>query len=118
VYLVTQPSLPAVWQLRRLLEIIREFGLDDLNVQLALNRVQDSFWSAGSQRRRAEKALGRRFDYCIADQFEVLDDAANRGAPALDVRRYSRFGRQLRKMLERSLRDLAARPPLAGAAAH
>jgi pilus assembly protein CpaE len=118
VYLVTQPSLPAVWQLRRLLEFVGEFGLEDLNVQLALNRLQDSFWSAGSQRRQAEKALGRRFDYCIADQFEVLNDAANRGAPVLDVRRYSRFGRQLRNMIEHSLRDLAARPALTGAAAH
>jgi hypothetical protein len=30
----------------------------------------------------------------------------------LDVRRYSRFGRQLRGMLDRSLRELSARPAL------
>ena len=38
LYLVTQPTLPAVWQLRRLLDAI-ETGLEDLNVQLALNRL-------------------------------------------------------------------------------
>lgn len=117
LYLVTQPTLPAVWQLRRLLDAIETFGLEDLNVQLALNRLTAPFWSAGSQRRQAEKALGRRFDYCIADQPDVLIEAANRGTPVLDVRRYSRFGRELRSMLDRSLRDLAARPPLSSASA-
>jgi pilus assembly protein CpaE len=117
VYLVTQPNLPAVWQLRRLLDIIQEFKLEDLTVQLALNRLQGSFWRAGAERRQAEKALGRPFDYCIADQFDVLIDAANRGAPVLDVRRYSRFGRQLRGMLDRSLRQLPERPRLTAAPA-
>jgi pilus assembly protein CpaE len=115
VYLVTQPNLPAVWQLRRLLEAIYAFGLQGLSVQLALNRLKGPFWSAGAQRRQAEKALGRPFDYCIADQADVVIDAANRGTPVLDVRRHSRFGRELRSMLDRSLSELAARPPLTAA---
>lgn len=45
----------------------------------------------------------------------MLNDAANRGAPVLDIRRYSRFGRQLRGMLKHSLRELSAPPTLAGA---
>jgi pilus assembly protein CpaE len=118
VYLVTQLNVPAVRQLRRLLDIIEEVGLYNLPVQLVLNRVQGSFWGAGVRRRQAEKALGRSFDYCIADQFHVVIDAANRGAPVLDVRRYSRFGRQLRGMLDRSLRELPARSGLTAALAH
>jgi len=119
VYLVTQLNVPAVRQLRRLLDITEEVGLYNLPVQLVLNRHQRSFgWGAGVMRRQAEKALGRPFDYCIADQFAVLIDAANRGAPVLDIRRYSRFGRQLRAMVKHSLQGLAARPALAGAAAH
>lgn len=117
VYLVTQPTLPAVWQLRRLLDAIEAFGLEGLNVQLALNRLTAPFWSAGSQRRQAEQALGRPFDYCIPDQSAVLIDAANRGTPVLDIRRYSRFGRELRSLLDRSLRELAARQPLTAASA-
>ena len=116
VYLVTQPTLPAVWQLRRLLDAVEGFGLEGLNVQLALNRTAP-FWSAGSQRRHAEQALGRPFDYCIPDQSAVLIDAANRGTPVVDVPRYSRFGRELRGMLGRSLRELAARQPLTAASA-
>jgi hypothetical protein len=84
-------------------------------VQLALNRLKGPFWSAGAQRRQAEKALGRPFDYCIADQAEGVIEAATRGTPVLDVRRHSRFGRELRSMLDRSLSELAARPPLTAA---
>jgi pilus assembly protein CpaE len=114
VYLVTQCNLPAIWQLRRLLDIIEAVGLHDVPVQLVLNRLQGAFgWSVGATRRQAEKALGRPFDYCIAEQLSVLTEAANRGAPVLDVRRYSRFGRQLRAMLKQSLRELATRPALA-----
>lgn len=117
VYLVTQLNVPAVRQLRRLLGIIEEVGLYNLPMQLVLNRLQGSFgWGGGVRRRQAEKALRRAFDYCIADQSGVLIEAANRGAPVLDVRRYSRFGRQLRGMLKQSLRELATRPALAGAA--
>jgi pilus assembly protein CpaE len=118
VYLVTQLHVPAVWQLRRLLDVIEKLGLDDLPVQLVLNRLQGAFWGAGIRRRQAEKMLGRTFDYCIADQSDVLIDATDRGAPVLDVRRYSRFGRQLRGMLKHSLRELAARPGLAATPAH
>jgi pilus assembly protein CpaE len=118
VYLVTQLNVPAVRQLRRLLDVIEEAGLYNLPVQLVLNRQQRAFgWGTGVKRRQAEKALGRPFDYCIRDQFEILNEAANRGCPVLDVRRYSRFGRQLRGMLKRSLQELAARPGLPVAAA-
>ena len=117
VYLVTQLNVPAVHQLRRLLDAIEELGLHDLPVQLVLNRVQGSLWGTGVRRRQAEKALGRKFDYHIADQFDVLIDAANRGTPVLDIRRFSRFGRQLRAMLNRSLREVAARPGLTAAPA-
>jgi Flp pilus assembly CpaE family ATPase len=118
VYLVTQLNVPAVWQLRRLLAVIEKLGLDDLPVQLVLNRLQGSVWGTRVRRRQAEKVLGRSFDYCIGDQSDVLIDATDRGAPVLDVRRYSRFGRQLRGMLKHSLRELAARPSLAAAPAH
>jgi pilus assembly protein CpaE len=119
VYLVTQLNVPAVRLLRRLLDIIEEVGLYNLPVQLVLNRAQGSFrWGAGVRRRQAEKALGRPFDYRISDQFHVLVDAANRGTPVLDVRRYSRFGRQLRSLVKHSIRGLAARSPVASAATH
>jgi len=118
VYLVTQLNVPAVRQLRRLLDVIEETGLYSLPVHLVLNRLQKGFgWGAGVKRRQAEKALGRAFDYCIRDQAEILTEAANRGCPVLDLRRYSRFGRQLRGMLKRSLRELSARPGLAAASA-
>jgi pilus assembly protein CpaE len=118
VYLVAQLNVPAVRQLRRLLDVIEEAGLYNLPVHLVLNRQQKAFgWGSSVKRRQAEKALGRAFDYCIRDQFEILNEAANRGCPVLDVRRYSRFGRQLRGMLNRSLQELATRPGLPAAAA-
>jgi pilus assembly protein CpaE len=118
VYLVTQLNVPAVRQLRRLLDVIEEAGLYNLPVQLVLNRLPGGFaWGAGIKRRQAEKALGRSFDYCIRDQFEILNEAANRGCPVLDIRRYSRFGRQLRGMLKRSLQELATRPGASAPAA-
>ena len=55
LYLVTQPTLPAVWQLRRLLDAIETFGLEDLNVQLALNRLTAPFWSAGRSGARRKR---------------------------------------------------------------
>jgi pilus assembly protein CpaE len=116
VYLITQLNVPAVRQLRRLLDLTEEVGLYNLPVQLVLNRLHGSFgWGTGVRKRQAETALGRPFDHCIADQFDLLINAANRGTPVLDARRYSRFGRQVRGLLKQALRQLAARPAFAGA---
>jgi pilus assembly protein CpaE len=116
IFLVTQLNVPAVRQLRKLLDLLETTGLEDLPLQLVLNRHQRWFgWGAGIRRRQAEAALGRGFDHCFADQFDVLIEAANRGRPAIDLRRYSRFGRQLRRMLKRSLAKLG--PPVLPAAA-
>jgi pilus assembly protein CpaE len=116
VYLITQLNVPAVRQLRRLLDLTEEVGLYNLPVQLVLNRLHGSFgWGTGVRKRQAETALGRPFDHCIADQFDLLINAANRGTPVLDARRYSRFGRQVRGLLKQALRQLAARPEFAGA---
>jgi hypothetical protein len=51
------------------------------------------------------------------DQSAVLIAAANRGTPVLDVDRYSRLGRELRSVLDRTLRELAAHQPLTAASA-
>jgi pilus assembly protein CpaE len=109
-FLVTQLNVPAVRQLRKLLDLLETIGLDDLPLQLVLNRHRRWFGGGGGIRRRqAEEALGRGFDYCFADQFDILIEAANRGRPVVDLRRYSRFGRQLRRLLNRSLRKLGPR---------
>ena len=91
-------------------------GLCNLPLQLVLNRLQGSFgWGTGVERRQAVEALGRAFDRCIADQFDLLISAANRGTPALDARRYGRFGRQVQALLKSAMRQLAAQPTFAGA---
>ena len=59
-YLVTQLNVPAVWQLRRLLAVIEKLGLDDLPVQLVLNRLQGSVWARGSGGARPRRcSVGR-----------------------------------------------------------
>jgi pilus assembly protein CpaE len=112
VFLVTRPDVPAVRQLRRMLEVLQDEGLYSLPLRLVLNRELGGFgWGggAGVRRRQVETALGRAIDFGLPDEPEVVSEALNRGRPILEVRRRSRIGKKLRAMVERAVADLPAR---------
>jgi pilus assembly protein CpaE len=112
VFLVTRPDVPAVRQLRRMLEVFQDEGLYSLPLRLVLNRELGGFgWGgAGIRRRQVESALGKAIDFGLPDEPEVVSEALNRGRPIFEVKRRSGVGKRLRVMIERATAELAARP--------
>jgi pilus assembly protein CpaE len=112
VFLVTRPDVPAVRQLRRMLEVFQDEGLYSLPLRLVLNRELVGFgWGGGTgvRRRQVESALGRTIDFALPDEPEVVSEALNRGRPIFEVKRRSRIGKRLRAMVERAVAELPAR---------
>jgi pilus assembly protein CpaE len=121
IFLVTQTSVPAIRQARRLLQILAEEGLYNLPLKVVLNRHQSSLgWGGGGRISfgQAQKALGREIDFLVSNDFDAVSDALNQGVPVLEVKRRSKFVKKVRELIERSVKELEAgqRQPSAAAA--
>jgi pilus assembly protein CpaE len=108
-FLVTQLTVAGVHQARRLLaEVYRdESGANELPVTVLLNRYEKKMFKSGQPVREAEKALGRKFDYCIANDWETAVAAQNQGVPLQEVSSRSPMVRSIQEMVEGTLKRLA-----------
>jgi pilus assembly protein CpaE len=116
IFLVTQLSVPAIGQSRRLLDLLGDEGLYNLPLAVVLNRYRRR-WGERVRLRESEKALGRRFDHLIGSDYRLMVDALNQGKPLYEIRRWSRVGRQIRGMTRAWLASASAREPQAAASA-
>jgi pilus assembly protein CpaE len=105
VAVVTQLSVPAVRQTRKLLDVLQEEGHYALPVTLILNRYKRR-WRAPVRLSQAQKALGREFDYVIPNDYDLVMSAVNRGVPAYSIKRRSKFGKGIRAMVQAMVRNL------------
>lgn len=108
IFLVTQLSVPAVRQTRRLLDLMSDEGLYNLPLSVVLNRYRRR-WGERVRFKESEKALGRRFDFLIGSDYRLVIDALNQGKPLYEIKRWSRVGKQIRAMTAACLKSMAER---------
>lgn len=87
----------ALRNIRRTLEYLLENGIDRQKIDLVVNQF-------GRPReislQQAEKALGRKVNFVIPDDPKVVIPAADRGVPAVQDVRRSRFARAIRQIAD------------------
>jgi hypothetical protein len=113
--LVVQLTVPALRQARRLIDLLQEEGHYALPLAVVLNRYARK-WNDFLGTKEAEKALGRKVDHVIANDFELVSSALNEGLPAAAINRRGKFCRNIEEMVEATLarwargRRFGARP--------
>lgn len=120
VFLVSQLQVPALRQAKKFLSVLQDEGLYTLPLRLILNRHQSALgWNSRVSLGQAEKALGRKFDYFIPNDYGTVLAALNQGVPVAAVKRRSKFCRKVQAMAESVRREIEAarRAPAAAAAA-
>jgi pilus assembly protein CpaE len=85
IVLVTELSVPALQRTRRILDLLSEQGLGDVPVNLVANKFETG-WGTGGHRKRAEEALGRKFDFIIRSDAKTAGEARDRGVPMRQLR--------------------------------
>jgi pilus assembly protein CpaE len=118
ILLVTQLTVAAIRQTRRLLDIFSDEGLYSLPLAVVLNRFQRR-WGERVRVKEGERALGRRFDYIVGSDYQLMVDALNQGKPLYDVKWRCRVGRHIQALTTGCLaaiaeRELAASAPALG----
>jgi pilus assembly protein CpaE len=100
IVFVTQLNVPAIRQMRRLLDTIQEVGLYAVPLRIVANRFEGGLFGRGEVgRRQAEKALGRSIDHVIDDDPKLIASSLNQGKPALTLKRRQRVCRQIEAMI-------------------
>jgi len=106
VLVVTQLSVPAIHQTRKIIDALHDDGRSQVPVGVLLNRYRKR-WGDSIDLRQAEKALGMPFSYVIPNDFDLVSESVNRGVPAYEINRRSRFGRAIEDMVASDAKDFA-----------
>jgi pilus assembly protein CpaE len=94
VLLVTDLSIPGLYQARRQLDLLHEQDLGDITVDVVLNRFEKPLFRSVKTADVAT-ALGREATYTVASDSSVLDPAINQGVLIDEIKRKSALARDL-----------------------
>ena len=101
IVLVCQETVGSVRQTLRQLETLREQGLMDKPIRVVLNRYSGgSIWGKSREIRDAEKVLDHRFDFLLANDYQLVRNAENRGVLLSKAKRKSRLEKNIRKLTD------------------
>ena len=105
VFLVTQLTVAAIRQSRRLLEIMREKGIDEAHTAIVVNRFE-SRWSREVTVKEAEKALGRQIDYFVPNDYKTVNAALNEGVRLSEIKRGSKVEKRIDALFKSVLKGV------------
>ena len=94
VLMVTQLSVPSLNRARRQLDLLRGQGLGEVELKLILNRFEKKLFDRLSSK-DAERALGRAPDFTVANDYQTVTEAIERGVPLAQIRRKGPLARDL-----------------------
>ena len=93
VLMVTQLSIPSLHRARRQLDLVMQH-LGGVRIQLVVNRFEKKlFGKIGAA--DVAKVLGRDADYLVANDYEAVSEAIDRGVPVAEIRRKGGVSRDL-----------------------
>lgn len=99
VLMVTQLSVPTLRRARRQLDLLAQQAGEEIELRLILNRFEKKMFSRLSAR-DVEKALFRAPDFSVANDYEAVSEAIERGVPVADIRRKGALARDLQALDE------------------
>lgn len=103
--LVAGMSVPSIRQARRQIELIETQGLGQLALRVVVNRVERG-WLKTISMDETERALRRRVDFCVTNDFRTVSAAIDQGLTLSEVRPKSRVERDVRDMATKLLEQV------------
>jgi len=99
VLMVTQLSVPTLRRARRQLDLLAQQAVGSAELRLVVNRFEKKMFGRLSTR-DIETALGRDADFTIANDYEAVSEAIERGVPVANIRRKGALARDLQALDE------------------
>jgi pilus assembly protein CpaE len=110
IYVVTQLTIPALAQARRLLDALEDEGHYD-SIRVVLNRYRKQRFGQDLGVTQAEKVLNRKVHHLVANDYGLVTRALNEGVSMYHVKRRSAIGEDISNMVNDLLKKTL---PVAG----
>jgi Flp pilus assembly CpaE family ATPase len=112
IYLVTSLTVPSAHRLGKFFELLRNEGMTKLPLRLIVNRYRQGP-SRGNDvsLSQFEKAIGRKADFLIPNDYSLISMSHGLGKPAVLVKPNGPFSLAVTKMLSS---ELASEPDASG----
>lgn len=107
IVLVTNLSVPGIYQARRQLEVLDANGLIP-KLHVVANRVQYGLLTKKVDLKETEGVLGRRIDHTVANDYPAISAANDEGRPLKEVRGTSRIMKDLQALGDKLSEALSA----------
>ena len=107
IYVVSQLSVSALGQTRRLLDALDEDGHYGLPLNIVVNRYRKRFGDT-LDLRHAERALNHKIDHIVPNDYDLVTKAHNQGVPVYSVKRRSRVGDSVTSIVTEALKKAKA----------
>jgi pilus assembly protein CpaE len=85
IVFVAQFTVPALRQGRRVLDTLRQEGLENVPMIILMNRYERSVFKREIGNKEAEKALGRPVDALVDNDYKTVSQALNEGVPIAQI---------------------------------
>jgi pilus assembly protein CpaE len=95
--MVGQLTIPGIQQLRRLAGILTADGLGDVSTVFVVNRYLGG-WKTSIRPKEAEKVLGRKIDYLVANDFKTASACIDQGVPLAEIKKRSAIAKNVSDM--------------------
>jgi pilus assembly protein CpaE len=94
VLMVTHLGVSSLNRARRQLDLLASQGFANVQLRLVLNRFEKKMFDRLSAR-DVERVLGRPADFTVANDYQTITEAIERGVPLAEVRRKGALARDL-----------------------
>jgi pilus assembly protein CpaE len=109
IFAVMQMNVPGIKQLKRWFSAIEQEGLKDLPIKVVVNRYNPFLGRVGENNitlAQASRALGRKIDFLIPNDHNLIWQSHDEGVPASSINPNSKFVRQMELMLHEVSDDI------------
>lgn len=99
IVVVSQLTVSSIRQAVQQVQTLTLQDLSDIPVKHVLNRYRRSGFMNSAELRDAEKALGRKYDYRVSNDYELVGESLNRGVMLGKIQKRSKTGKDIREMM-------------------
>jgi pilus assembly protein CpaE len=108
VFIVSETTVPALRHAKQLVAAVKERLGDGPKPQVIVNRFEQRLFSAGLRRSDLEQTLGESFAGTIPNDYALVREAIDRGAPLDEIKPGNKITAQIKRLIVNGVADSAA----------
>jgi len=109
IIITAQPSVTALQHIGHQLSTLKDNGIADTSILLVLNRHKGGWGTSGAVFvKESQKVLGRKFDYFVANNYDLVRGSTDEGVLFHKIQKRTRTEKDINKMFDNIRKEFLA----------